>query len=402
MNIIIALIGLFFSFIFAGSESAFNISNKLRLEVWYRRKLRFSSNAHFFVRHPEHFFSTILVGNNLANILCTTFATVYLIQYIDKTLAMLFISAVILLFGEIIPKSLFLSLADRIILYVLLFVRSFYFILKPVIHLINLNIEVFLRLIRIKHDNINKYYSREEFEILLRDESMAENKIEQEYKYIENLLSFSQTRVREVMTPRINMKAIGIESSIDDIIQVILNSDDNFVIVYESEFNDRVGVLFAQDILRETGDLRQLIKPIMIVPENKKCYETLKEFQEARTSVALVVDEHGSTAGVVTMDNLIEDVFGYFLERTEVLPGIKRINKNTWICSGSLDLDTIMGITGIDIPMGDYETIAGFLLNYAGTIPEKDEVFKLPGFRIKIIAATPQKILKVQLTEELT
>ncbi|MBN2424563.1 MAG: HlyC/CorC family transporter [Calditrichaceae bacterium] len=401
MNIVIALIGLFFSFIFAGSESAFNISNKLRLEVWYRRKLRYSSHAYFFVRHPEHFFSTILVGNNLANILCTTFATVYLIQYIDETLAMLIISAVILLFGEIIPKSLFLSLADRLILHILLFVRSFYFILKPVIHLINLNIEAFLSLIRVKHDHINRYYSREEFEILLRDESMAENKIEQEYKYIENLLSFSQTRVREVMTPRIDMKAIGIESGIDDIIQVIQNSDDNFVIVYESEFNDRVGVIFAQDILRETGDLKKLIKPIMIVPENKKCYEILKEFQQARTSVALVVDEHGSTAGVVTMDDLIEDVFGYFLERTEALPEIKRINKNTWLCSGSVDLDTIMEITGIEIPMGDYETIAGFLLNYAGTIPEKDEIFNLSGFRIKIIDATPQKILKVQLTKEL-
>ncbi len=403
MELYLAIFGLILSFFFAGSEAAFTKFNRLRLEVWKKRRVRLSKNAFMFVKAPEKFFSTILVGNNFANILYTTFATVLFIGYLNESVSWILILIIVLLIGEILPKTMFRAVADRIILQILLIVRIFYILLKPVIEGINYLVEAMLRTFKLEPHNFSTYFSREEMELLLSTGYRTKTKDSQEQKYIMKILGFSESKVREVMTPRTDIIACSIDTSWEQLEDLMTEHKKMRIPVYDKDLDNIIGFAFMYDIINnEQKDINLILKQVPFVPENKNCLELLREFQERNTSTAIVLDEYGGTAGLVTTDDLIEEVFGEFQQVGEITPHIKALNNFTWIIDAKVELDELTELIEIDFEPTESETLAGYVLEKMGKIPKVDETLMSEKFRIHILEATEKRIDKVKLILEKT
>ena len=389
MELFLALAGLLASFFFAGSEAAYTTFNKIRLDIWARQKKRFIKSALFFQNEPEDFFSTILIGNNFANILYTTFATVFLVQYFESSVAWLMITGLVLFFGEIFPKTLFRSLADKIILPVLMLVRIIYLFFKPLIATINKFIDIFLKLLHIGHKPVRDYFSKNEFQLLLH----AGIARDLEQKYISNILQFKDVKVREAMIPRTELIAIEEPSSWDEAYQTLLQSELPYVLFYHESLDHITRAAFVYEFLEAQDDLSNIGRPLEVVPQTKSCAKLMKEFQRKNMTIAVVVDEYGGTAGVVTMDDLIDEVFG----ELEPEGQIKALNQHTWQLTGRIELDHLEDVLDLKFENKQVETIAGLILEKVGQIPKPGRQIEFEGFRINIVEASQTQIKKVKL-----
>ncbi len=400
MELIIAIIGLIFSIFFAGSETAFISTNPLRIEIWTRKKLRSAIRAQKYFKNPDIFLSTTLVGNNLANVLATTYATIFLITYWDETLSWIVITLTILLFGEIIPKVLFRTYAHSLILKIVYIMRFFHFLLNPLIILatrISLSV---IRLFRLGSKSEKTMFDKDDIVAMLREARLSGFVDEEEQKIISRVLNLPDTLVREAMVPRTSIQAISEKSKISDIRNFMIETGKTKIPVYKSTIDNITGIIFMYDLFADNTRLIEVIKPVTYVPENKKCNELLHEFKELNTSIAIVIDEYGGTAGLVTIEDLVEELLGEIEESTENSEQpIIRINKTTWKIRTSESIETINEQIGVNIPEGEYETLAGFILAELGRIPETGEKIALNDSLIMITKAGRNIIEEVRLVK---
>lgn len=400
MELIIAIIGLIFSFFFAGSETAFISTNPLRIEIWTRKKLRSAIRAQKYFKNPDIFLSTTLVGNNLANVLATTYATIFLITYWDETLSWIVITLTILLFGEIIPKVLFRTYAHSLILKIVDIMRFFHFLLNPLIILatrISLSV---IRLFRLGSKSEKTMFDKDDIVAMLREARLSGVVDEEEQKIISRVLNLPDTLVREAMVPRTSIQAISEKSKISDIRNFMIETGKTKIPVYKSTIDNITGIIFIYDLFADNTRLIEVIKPVTYVPENKKCNELLHEFKELNTSIAIVIDEYGGTAGLVTIEDLVEELLGEIEESTENSEQpIIRINKTTWKIRASESIEIINEQIGVNIPEGEYETLAGFILAELGRIPETGEKIALNDSLIMITRASRNIIEEVRLVK---
>lgn len=399
MEFQLALAGLILSFFFAGSEAAYMAFNNLRLDLWERQNKPFARSARKFTEHPENFYSTILLGNNVANITYSTFATVLLIHYMDETLAFAMITSIVLFFGEIFPKMLFRSYANRIILKVLILVRIFYLASFPFVKFVNRLITLFYRLLGMPTKTSTIFFSRDELQVMLEEE-VESNDFRQ--KYIANVLGFSSVKVTEAMTPRTEIAGVTTKTSWDDVLDIMIASGRNTIPVYKDSIDNIIGAVYLFDMLEPLSQIETVVKPIEYVPETKKCSELLREFQEHNTSLAVVVDEYGGTEGLVATDDLIEILFGEFLEPYEQVRYVKALNERTWLIDARVYIEDLADQIGIPFPDGDFETLAGLILDRLGQIPKIGDTLECENFRIEIIEASPKKIYKVKLIRKIS
>ncbi len=401
LDISLALLGILLSAIFAGAEAAYTIFNKLRLEIWKKQKVALLRPLLFFQERPEDFFSTILFGNNVSNILTTTFATVFLIRFMGKGTSWLVITFSILVFGEIIPKSLFRAMVNSVIRPVLFIVYIFYWLLSPFIWLLNLLVDLTLSLLRIQHETTHYFFSRDELELLLKEGLGGEEKENPELKYIDKILDFGSIKVREAMTPRTELVAAPETIEIEKLKELFIQHGVMHIPIYQKDLDNIKGIVFLYDLFDNPESLNEVIKPLEMVPENISCAQLMKEFKKKNISVTLVVDEYGGTAGLVTMDDLIDTMFGDFPEAFDKVPQIRALNNHTWLMDGNFPLDELEDIVDLKFPEGDYETIAGLILQKAGHIPQQDETIFFDGFRVVVTRVAKHKILEVKLVKNL-
>ncbi len=400
MELIIAIIGLIFSFFFAGSETAFISTNPIRFELWIRKKLRSAIRAQKYFKNPDIFLSTTLVGNNLANVLATTYATIFLIKYWDETFTWIVITLTILLFGEIIPKVLFRTYAHSLILKIVYIMRFFQFLLNPFI-LLSVKISSWvIRLFRLGNKSEKTLFDKNDIVVMLREARLSGVVDEEEQKFISRVLNLPDTLVREAMVPRTSIQAISEKSKISTIRNYMIETGKSKIPVYKSTIDNITGIIFMYDLFADNSLLKEVIKPVAYVPENKKCNELLHEFREMNTSIAIVIDEYGGTAGLVTIEDLVEELLGEIEESTEKSKQpIIRINKTTWKIRASESIEIINEQIGVNIPEGEYETVAGFILVELGRIPEAGEKITLNDSLIVITRAGRNIIEEVRLVK---
>jgi len=399
LEIGLALLGILLSAIFAGAEAAYTVFNKLRLEIWKKQKVPLLKPLLFFQQHPEDFFSTILFGNNVSNILTTTFATVFLIRFMGKGTTWLVITFSILLIGEIIPKSLFRSMVNAVIRPVLYIVYIFFWLLNPFIKLLNILVDLTLSIFKIQHEPTHYFFSRDELELLLKEGLGGEEN--PELKYIDKILDFGSIKVREAMTPRTELIAAPETIDIESLKELFIKHNIMHIPIYQDNLDNIKGIVFLYDLFDNPASLSKIIKPLEMVPENISCAQLMREFKSKNISVALVVDEYGGTAGLVTMDDLIDTMFGDFTEVFEKVPKIRALNDHTWLMDGNFPLDELADIVELNFPQDDYETIAGLVLQKTGRIPQANEVIHFEDFRIVVVRATRHKILEVKLIKNI-
>jgi CBS domain containing-hemolysin-like protein len=398
MEILIGIIGLVLSFLFAGAETAYITTNKIRFELWLRNKYKSAQYAEKFFRDPELFISTTLVGNNIANIIATSYSTVYLINYINETTTWLVITIFVLIFGEILPKALFRIFDDLIILIIIYPIRFFHFVLKPIIWIVNLVSSGILSIFGMKSHSVKVFFSKEDVTLLLNEGKMAGIIEEKDHKIISKVLELPDTLVREAMIPRTQIEAVDIKLSIKKIRTFMSKKGFTKVPVYKNDIDHIIGVIFMYDLFQNIKSIKEAIKPVTFTPENKKCNELLKEFKKNNTSIAIVIDEYGGTAGLVTTEDLIEELFGEFDDASDgIIKTILKINKNTWEIDAFETIDTINEQLKLNLPEENYETISGLVLSELGRIPEKGEQMVIHNCRLIVTQAKSNKIEKIRL-----
>lgn len=406
---------------FSGSEIAFVTANKLKLEVASRKNNLISSSLGFFSKNPDTFLTTTLVGNNIVNVIYATLMAFILVEpithYSDAWFGIVpsayqiltiqtFIAAlIIMLFGEILPKAIFRAKADIMVNVIALPLRMFYWILRPLIALANGSSNLLIKWLVPDAEKSEQFYRRQDVELILKElrESGGSEEIDEDDSAIlHNVLELSNMRVKESMIPRIDIEAIDKSTSIEDVLNTMIESGHSKLPVYRDNIDDVIGVVFAHDFFKNPKTLHEIIRPIKLVPSSKKSKDLMQEFRQTNMSVAIVLDEYGGTAGMITIEDLLEEVVGDIQDEydndSELM---KRIAPNNFVVSGNVEIDELVAAYNeIEIPLepSQYDTVAGYIINYLGRIPKVNEEVLIESNKFIISKATQSRIETVRLT----
>jgi CBS domain containing-hemolysin-like protein len=386
---------------FSGSEMAYVVSNKIKIEIRARKNEIGGKSAYSFTNNPQDFFSTILLGNNIINIAFASISTVVLTASFgfNEFSILLLSTFFLLIFGELLPKYLSRELAERVILLTALPIRILYYILYPFIKVISSLSSFLIHSSNIREENLKFLFSKEDIESLVSESHAAGVVNKSESDIIKKVLALSEQRVYEAMRPRTEITGIEIEESIAEVLDLFIDSGYSKMPVYEENLDNIKGVVYAYDLFKNPQNLESIMREIIYVPETKKSFEMLNEFLNKRVSIAVVIDEFGGTAGIVTMEDIIEELFGEIEDEYDIEEDIcKQISTNEYVISGKVEIDYINEKYNLQITSGDYETIAGYIIYNIGRIPVQGENIKLDNFNILIARASQTTIDIVRLT----
>ncbi len=400
-EITLIIIALAASAYFSANEIAFVVANKIKIEVRAKREIFGAQAAKKIIKNPQEVLTTLLIANNIANI---TFATIGGL-YLERTLnlsnfeTLLVTTFILLIFGEIIPKAITREIADIAILYFSYPYKIFKIILLPLIKILQVVINYFLKMIK-KPDAIPQIFEKEDIKFLLQEGEKAGNVDKQDRDIINRVISLGDQKVHEAMRPRTEIVGCDIETTPDKLYELFIESGYSKIPVYKDSIDQIIGVIYAQDLFKKFDSIQDIMKPVNFYPESKLSIDLLKEFLEEDLSIGIVVDEYGGTAGIVTSEDLIEELLGEIRDEYDVEENIcRKVSENTYLISGRTELDNINEKLSVDIPEGNYETFAGYIINKLGRIPHEGEEFNIDNFRISVIKSTPNRIDLVRLIE---
>lgn len=400
-EIFLLFVLLILSAYFSSTEMAYIAANKLKLEVKTKKKDFISRNISYYLNNPNIFFSTILLGNNIVNIAFASLSAIILVTIFQlNEFEILIISTILLLFlGELIPKYFAHETADVFIILASPVLRVITFILYPFIKLLSfISDKITSGNKTQKAENISYLFDKEDIKELL-DEGHKAGKVHTHDKnIIEKVIDLGEQKVYEAMRPRTEIVGVEISSTIEEVHRTFIESGYSKLIVYDGNLDNIKGVILAKDLFSKPQNINQVIREIKFYPETKKSLEVLNELLESKLSIAVVVDEFGGTAGIVTMEDIIEELFGEIKDEYDVEENIcRKVSKDSYLISGKVEIDHLNEKYKIGIPEGDYETIAGFIENRIGRIPKQGESFLIDNYDILIVKATQTKIELVKL-----
>ena len=396
--ILLIIISAFFS----GTEIAFIVANKIKIEVKARKKRLDAQSALYFINNPQTFFSTILIGNNIVNIAFASISAVFLSVFfsLNELQILLVSSFIILLFGELIPKYFARELSERIVLLAALPLRVVNFLLYPFIKITSSISSFLTNTSNVKAESMKFLFSKEDLEILIQESHKAGMVDKKESDIISKVLSLGDQRVYEVMRPRTEIVGIEISRPIEEALLLFIESGYSKLPVFDENLDNIKGIIYANDFFKSPQSINEILHDAVFVPETKKSFELLNEFLNRQVTIAIVIDEFGGTAGIVTMEDIFEEMFGEIRDEYDIDEDIcKKISDNSYIISGKVEVDYINENFNLSIPAGDYETIAGFITNRIGRIPLQGETVSFDGFTFFIVRANQIRIDIVRLTD---
>jgi CBS domain containing-hemolysin-like protein len=385
---------------FSGTEIAYVVANKLKIEVRARKKNFAALHAQFFAEHPQNFFSTILIGNNIVNIALASLSAVFLAAIFGwgEITIVIISSAILLLFGELLPKYFSRELADRVILISAIPLRIFSYLLYPFVLFASTFSEKLTKASSQKSDSISHLFDREDVKGLVKESETVGIVDKKDSTLISRVFELGEQRVYETMTPRIDIVGVEISKSINELITSFIESGFSKLPVFEENLDNIKGIALAKDLFSSPKTIKEILREVSFIPETKKSFEVMNEFLDKKISIAIVVDEHGGTAGIVTMEDILEELFGEIKDEFDVDENIcRKISSNTFIISGKIEIDHLNEKYNLKIEEGDYETLAGFILTRLGRIPEQGETIKIDSFTILVARSSKQKIDIVKL-----
>ncbi|MDE6215560.1 hemolysin family protein [Bacteroides sp.] len=407
------LITMAFSAFFSGMEIAFVSVDKLRFEM--NRKSGVTSGIiAYFLRNPNNFISTMLVGNNIALVIYG----ILMAQIIEDNLLAGFISnefvlvlvqtiistLVILVTGEFLPKTLF-KINPNLMLQVCavpLFVC--YVVLFPVSKLASGVSSLFLRILGMKvNDEVSaKAFGKVDLDYFIQssiENAECEEELDTEVKIFQNALDFSNIKIRDCIVPRTEVVAVDLTTSLEDLKNLFVESGISKIIVYEGNIDNVVGYIHSSEMFRNPVDWRDNVKEVSIVPETMAAHKLMKLFMQQKKTIAVVVDEFGGTAGIVSLEDLVEEIFGDIEDEHDNTSYIcKQIGEAEYVLSARLEIEKVNETFGLDLPESEeYLTVGGLILNRYQSFPKLHEVVAVDNYHFKIIKVTATKIELVRL-----
>lgn len=410
VTVFLIILTLVFSAIFSGIEIAFLSANKLKVELSYQRGTLSGRILNDYIKNPSKFIVTTLLGNNIAlisfGILTASLLEPLLENYLASTFLILVIqtvvtTTVVLILGEFIPKVLFKVFADIILPVMAVPFRIIHWVLTPGVLLITGISTLLFKIAGVKVSQHDIEFSSVDLEKFIKDHNQTDGESEEEEvdtELFENALYLKKLRVRDCMVPRREITAIDISDSVDELKQLIIKTYHSRILVYKDTIDKMVGYIHHFDLHKKPKTIADMLMPIKVVPETMHIQKLLNEFIKENKSIAWVVNEYGGTAGVITLEDILEEIFGEIEDEydKDELVG-NQLSKNEFILSGRLEIDRINEEYNLDIPEGDYDTLSGFILNHHETIPENNEVIEIGKYQFKIMDVSDTKIETVKL-----
>ncbi|MBU0672294.1 MAG: hemolysin family protein [Candidatus Margulisbacteria bacterium] len=412
---IILLIVLFaLSAFFSASETALTSLSRLRVSRLVEQKIRGAKLVRNLKEKPSEFLSTILIGNNLVNIAASALATSMAIRLFfargfgSATLAVGTATGVmtflILTFGEIIPKTIALRRAEKLSIFIAPIILVLGVLLRPIAYFIGFLCWPFILLFGGKAPGKGPFITEEEIRLILaagEKEGVIE---EDERQMITSIFEFGDTVVREVMTPRPDISACSADQTLEAVKNVIIDSGHSRIPVYEGNLDNVIGTIYAKDLLSAGAEvkIRDILRPAVFIPETKKVDELLHEMQAARTHLAIIVDEYGVSSGLVTLEDLVEEIVGEIhdeFERDEKM--INKIDASTFIINGLMSLKDLNDELKLDLPEKEkeYDTIGGFVFAQLGKMPAVGNAVRYEDLVISVERVLRRRITRVKIVK---
>ncbi len=382
---------------FAATEMAFISLNDAKIEREAKDGNKKAKQILKMLKSPSKFLSTIQIGITLAGFLSSAFAsdafadklapvlseampflTLEVWRGISIVIITIILSFFTLVFGELVPKRLAMKYYEKISYATIGVIRAISVITAPLVKLLTISTNMVSKIFGVGEAE-EEIVTEEEIRMMI-DEGEEKGTIEKEQKQLlNNVFQFNDIVVSEIMTPRTDMYAIDINDDINGLLEKIDEYKYSRIPIYDESIDDIKGILFVKDLIKPLKnnkkiDLKKLMREPYFVPESKDIDDLFKEMQQNKVQMAIVIDEYGGTAGVITMEDIIEEIVGnIFDEYDDEEVDIKKIDDNTYLLNGTITIYELNRIFGVKIPEGDYETLSGYLLDLLGRIPDEKE-----------------------------
>ncbi|MBN2893252.1 MAG: HlyC/CorC family transporter [Bacteroidales bacterium] len=411
MDYLVVLIALFFSAFFSGLEIAFVSSDRLRIEVDRKKGNLQSKIISRFVKIPNKYIATMLLGNNVALVIYGLIMAKILEPFIHKIIESNFwvliiqtlISTILILFtAEFIPKILFRINPNKALNIFAFPVFLIYIILYPFTVFTIFLSDFFLKyVLKAKNDDsgLKKVFGKVDLNNFINKAYTVENEIDEELKIIQNTLDFDKIKLRECIVPRNEIVAIDKYSTINELIKIISETGFSKILVFEGSIDNIIGYVHSYGLFSEPKDIKEIIVDIPVVPETMTAQKLFNILLKKNRSIALVVDEYGGTSGIVTTEDILEEIFGEIEDEHDSSDlTYKKINENTYEFSGRIEIDQINEDFGLSLPEDDdYETLSGLIISKLERFPEQDEILNFDQYQITILKIDSPKIELIKL-----
>jgi len=414
-NLTIIFLTIIFSAFFSGMEIAFVSSNKLKIELDKKQAGIFSKILNIFTNKPDEYIATMLVGNNISLVIFGIIMAVILqpvIELMTSNSGLILtiqtvISTIIILFtAEFLPKTLFRSNPNRalkvfsipvFILYVLL-----YPITKFTIFVSNILLKSILK-VDTSEEQKKLVFGKADINDLvdrLNTFDKKEEEIDNDIKLFQNALDFSDVKIRECIVPRTEVTAVDInDATVKQVEQLFIETGFSKILVYKENIDNIIGYIHNSDLFTNPKNIKSIVRKLIIVPETMSANKLLSAFSKDNRSLAVVVDEFGGTSGIVTLEDIMEEIFGEIEDEHDNLGYTEKVISETeFVFSGRLEIDYINEKYNLELPVStEYETLAGYILLKHESIPKPNDVIMLDNFSIKILEVSNTRINLVNL-----
>ncbi len=408
ISLIIIVVSIIMSAYFSATETAFSSLNRIRIKNMAEKG---NKRALLVMRLSENYdslLSTILIGNNIVNIASASLATVLFVKLLGDefgpSVSTVVTTIVVLIFGEVSPKSIAKESPEKFAMFSAPFLNMLMVLLTPC----NFLFRQWKKLLSMMIKSTDEGGITEEEFLSIVEEAKQDGGIdEQENMLIRSALEFTEQEAVDVITPRIDITAVSTETTKEEIAAVFVNTAYSRLPIYEDTIDHIVGILYQKDfynyVYHGEKEISEIIRPALFVPKNKKIGILLKELQQKKIHIAVVLDEYGGTVGIITLEDILEELVGEIWdEYDDVSQEIVKKSDTEYIALGSADIDRIFEVLHIDITEEDLQSgiVNGWIMNQLGRVPEREDSFTYQGYRITVLEMDEKRVARVLFQKE--
>ena len=404
LYLLVLLIFFFLSAVYSGFETGVISLDRFKLEQEAKKNKLKKKILHFY-DNGDKIFGTTLICSNITSVIIAAMSTVFIYKVFNSNsfYSSLVITFLYLIFCEIIPKNMFRDYPSKLVDSFFPLVYSSYIFLTPLVKIVTYINNQMKKLFKIDEKNTHIAFTKDDLAFLV-ESSYNEGNLQQPQKeMLEDALDFTELQAKNVMKPRTEIVAIPDTLTYNEILKFIKLDGYTRYPVYHETLDEITGVLIIFDLLDEKNKNKtanEIKREIYFVPESMDVNTLLKEMQSNKKSIAIVVDSYGGTSGLLTIEDLLEEIVGEIDDEYDVeeIKDVVKLNNNTWIVNGYVEVDTLIDDFEINLPSGDYETLAGLIINTLAKIPTHGQKLKINNYTLEITDVTNKKIKKVKIT----
>ncbi|WP_417201521.1 hemolysin family protein [Bizionia sp.] len=411
-QIAIIVISILLSAFFSGMEIAFVSANKLHIELEKKKEGFIAAILRKITNKSSKFITTMLVGNNIALVVYSYYMGEFIIGFLpinswnDFSILLtqtLISTVVILITAEFLPKAIFRIYSNEALKFFAIPTYFFYILFHYFSSFISFISDFVLRVVfKMNTDELQTEFSREELGNYINEQmetAMTDEEVDSEIQIFQNALEFHKVKSREVMVPRTEMIALEIHEPVSKLKQTFIDTGLSKILIYKTSMDNILGYVNAFELFKKPKSIKSIILPIEFVPESMMISDVLSNLIKKRKSVAIVLDEYGGTSGMITVEDVVEELFGEIEDEHDSQQLVdKQISDTEFHFSARLEVDYLNEAYNLNIPKEDaYETIGGFIINFTENIPDMGEQIEIENFLIKILKVSSSKIEEIHL-----